>query len=318
VEPNRFRPLEAGIRTARVPDFPYSIIFMVEERTVIVLAAEQQPCTVGQFLGAIFRTTTNHRTVEGYAKAFRQIVSDIFGLSSGRHKYDYRGGGHAEWLAEVHGIKLEEVTPGRVQAWKRAFLAKAGSDTLTRRRARISVNSTMRQARSLFSPRTLRHVQVPLPDPLPFAGVEFEPRQSMKYRSEIDIEELIEAAGKELRDQSPEAYKIFLLGVAVGLRRKEIDLLEWSSFHWEQNVIRIQRTRFFHPKSEDLIGDLPVDPEVMGLFRRYQENSKGSFVIQSQRPPLPVKPRQYYRCEPVFTDLEISRCIPFGRNTDRS
>src|ERR671938_2488 len=37
-EPDRFRPLEAGIRTARVPDFPYSIIFMVEERTVIILA----------------------------------------------------------------------------------------------------------------------------------------------------------------------------------------------------------------------------------------------------------------------------------------
>jgi plasmid stabilization system protein ParE len=36
-EPNRFRPLEVGIRTASVPDFPYSIIFMVEERTVTVL-----------------------------------------------------------------------------------------------------------------------------------------------------------------------------------------------------------------------------------------------------------------------------------------
>lgn len=39
-EPNRFRPLEAGIRTARVPDFPYSIIFMFEERTVVILAVK--------------------------------------------------------------------------------------------------------------------------------------------------------------------------------------------------------------------------------------------------------------------------------------
>jgi len=267
--------------------------------------AEQPPCTVGEFLDAIFRTSTNHRAVEGYAKAFRQIVSDIFGLSSGRHKYDYRGGGHAKWLTEVHGIKLKEVTPARVQAWKRSFLAKAGTDALTRRKARISVNSTMRQARSLFSPKRLRHVQVPLPNPLPFADVEFEPRQSMKYRSSIDIEALIEAANQELRDQSLEAYKVFLLGVAVGLRRKEIDLLEWSSFRWEHNVIRIQPTRFFHPKSEDSIGDLPVDPEVMGLFRQYQEDGTGPFVIQSQRPPLPSKSRQYYRCEPVFTDLVV-------------
>ena len=40
-EPKRYRPLEAGIRTARVPDFPYSIIFMVEGRTVIILAVKQ-------------------------------------------------------------------------------------------------------------------------------------------------------------------------------------------------------------------------------------------------------------------------------------
>ena len=46
-----------------------------------------------------------------------------------------------------------------------------------------------------------------LPDPLPFAGVEFEPRQSMKYRSEIDIQSLVEAANKELREDHREAYK---------------------------------------------------------------------------------------------------------------
>jgi hypothetical protein len=89
------------------------------------------------------------------AKAFRQIVSDTFGLSSDPGKYDSRAGGHAKWLAEVHSIEL------------------------------------------------------PLPDPLPFAGVEFEPRQSMKYRSEIDVEALIGAAGKELRDKRPEARKVF-------------------------------------------------------------------------------------------------------------
>jgi integrase len=190
-----------------------------------------------------------------------------------------------------------------VQEWKRSFLAQAESDTLARRKARISVNSTMRQARSLFSSKMLRHVRLILPDPLPFAGVEFEPRQSMKYRSGIDLAGLIAAANQEFRDAHPEAYKVFLLGVAVGLRRKEVDLLEWSSFLWDQNVIRIQPTRFFHPKSEDSLGDLPVDPKVMALFREYQKNSKGPFVIQSPRPPLPVKPRQYYRCEPVFTVL---------------
>jgi integrase len=263
----------------------------------------EEQCTVGELLEAIFLTTTNQTTVEGYAKSLRRIVSDIFGLSDGYQKHDYRKGGLQKWLANVHNIKLADVTPTRVQEWKQSFVAKAGTDVIALRKARISVNSIMRQARSLFSPKMLRHVDLSLPNPLPFAGVEFEPRQSMKYRSEIDIEALIKAANKELRAAVPEAYKIFLLAVAVGLRRKEIDLLEWSSFLWEENAIRIQPTRFFHPKSEDSIADLPIDAEVMDLFRKYHESPKGVFVIKSNRPPLPAKPQQYYRCEPIFHEL---------------
>src|SRR5207249_6231141 len=124
----------------------------------------------------------------------------------------------------------------------------------------------LRQARSLFSPKRLRQLQLPLPSQLPFDGVDLEPRQSMKYRSEIDIARLIEAAKTDLSDSSPEAYKAFVLAVGAGLRKKEIDLLEWSSFKWKENTIRVEPTRYFHPKSEDSIADVPVDPEVIYLF----------------------------------------------------
>jgi integrase len=262
-----------------------------------------QPCTVGEFLEAIARTTTNQRTVEGYARAFRQIVSEIFGLSNNKLKYDYQSGGRAEWLSKVHAISLAEVTPAKVQEWKRAFLARAGSDATALRTARISLNAIMRQARSLFSPRKLRHVALTLPRPLPFEGVEFEARQSMKYRSEIDVEKLIAHARQELEDNDPEAYKVFLLAVGLGLRRKEIDLLEWPSFRWNENIVRIEPTRYFHPKSEDSIADLPVDPELMDVFRKYHAGAKGSFVVRSPRPPLPPRPHQYFRCDPIFDRL---------------
>jgi integrase len=257
-------------------------------------------CTVGEFLEAVSRTATNRGTVEGYAKNFRRIVSDIFGFSDGAAKYDYRRRGLKEWLAKVHAVRLVDVSPARVHEWKQSFLARAGTAPRSVRRARISVNSIMRQARSLFSPKRLRHLQLRLPSPLPFEGVEFEPRQSMKYRSEIRIEELITSAIEELRLDDPEAYKVFLLAVAAGLRRKEIDLLEWSAFRWDENAISIQPTRYFHPKSEDSIADIPVDAEVTTLFREYHEAAKGTFVIRSKRSPLPAKPQQYYRCEPVF------------------
>jgi hypothetical protein len=81
--------------------------------------------------------------------------------------------------------QLAEMTPARVQEWKRSFLVNAGSDPLSLRRARISVNSLLRQARSLFATKRIRYLQLSLPNPLPFDGVDFEPRQSMKYRSEL-------------------------------------------------------------------------------------------------------------------------------------
>jgi hypothetical protein len=140
---------------------------------------------------------------KGYATAFRTIVSDSFGLSVDQEKYDYYYGGRAEWLTRVHGIALDQITPATIQEWKQSFLAKAGSDPLALRKARISVNSLMRRARSLFSSKILRYLQVAIPSVKPFDGVEFEPRQSMKDRSRLDVCKLIEAANETLKPHNP-------------------------------------------------------------------------------------------------------------------
>jgi integrase len=266
---------------------------------------DPETCTVGSFLDEVFRTATNRSTVEGYAIAFRTIVSDSFGLSADQKKYDYSSGGRAEWLRKVHGIALDQITPTVIQKWKESFLEKAGSDPLALRKARISVNSLMRRARSLFSPKVLRQLRLPSHSPLPFAGVEFEPRQSMKYRSNISVVKLIKLANNELKPSDPPAYMVFLLAVAAGLRRKEIDLLEWSAFRFKENIIRIEPTQFFHPKSEDSIGEIQVDPEIVAIFKQYHAKAKGPFVIPSRRPPKTVLRGDYYRCEPHIERLNV-------------
>jgi hypothetical protein len=115
-------------------------------------------------------------TLESYAKSFRKIVADSMGIESDKTRFDYKGGGHAQWLARVHGIKLRALTPERVQRWKKSFLAKAKADPVSQRRAKVSVNSFLRQARSLFSQRNvLSHLGgIELPGPLPFAQINFE------------------------------------------------------------------------------------------------------------------------------------------------
>jgi hypothetical protein len=114
-------------------------------------------------------------------------VADLSGFSSDPAKYDYRTGGQDEWLTRVHGVKLSDITPAKIQEWKQSFLATAGNHPLAFPKARISVNTFLRRSRSLFSKKVLKQLQLRLPSPLPFDGVEFEPRQSMKYRSDFNV-----------------------------------------------------------------------------------------------------------------------------------
>jgi integrase len=259
--------------------------------------------SIGALLDAIQKTADlEPKTLRAYSSALRRIVNDIAKLSDCRNKYG-NGKAHKAWLQRVEAQKLSLLSPTNIQSWKRDFLARAGHDPLSQRSARTSVNTYLRCARSLFSPKILVHVTLQMPDPLPFASISFEPRGNIKYRSEFDVTELIAAAREELTDKDPEVFKIFCLGCFAGLRRREIDLLEWSSFRWEENLIRIQTTEFFAAKTEDSLGEIPIDPELTQLFRGFCARSSGRFVIESQESPRPELTYAYYRCNELFERL---------------
>jgi Phage integrase family len=261
--------------------------------------------TVGDFLEELkAKATLKEKTLEGYAIAFRKILADAFKVEGGKERFDYQKGGHERWLERINAIKLADVTPDRIQEWKREFLACAGNDPVKRRSAKISLNSFLRRAKSLFSPEITKHLEAAkLPTPLPFDGISFEKRQSMRYRSNFDVSKLIQKAREELAEGEPEQFKIFLLATMAGLRRNEIDKLEWPAFRWAQGVIRIEATKWFHPKSEDSLGDIEVDPELMTLFRGYRAKATGSFVIESRVQPRPDATFEHYRCQSHFEKL---------------
>jgi hypothetical protein len=261
--------------------------------------------TVGDFLDELGRKADlSSKTFASYAIAFRRILADAFRITGGNERFDSRKGGRERWIEKVHAIKLADVTPGKIQEWKRAFLSRAGGDETRKRSASISVNSILRRAKSLFGAEVTKHLEsVKLLSPLPFDGISFEPRQSTRYRSSFDVVKLIEKARAELSTEEPEQFKIFLLATMAGLRRNEIDKLEWSAFRWEKGLIRIEATRWFHPKSEDSIGDVEIDPELAELFRGYRAKAKGNFVIESSNDARPDATYDHYRCQLNFGKL---------------
>jgi integrase len=266
-----------------------------------------QIVTVGQYLEAVKKyTDLSAQTIEAYAKPFRQIVAAVTQIRSTRSRFDYRSGGYQRWVEKVHAVQLSELGGERITVWKKAFIARAGSDELLRRRYTVSANSMLRQARSLFSKRNVlsRLNGIQLPTPLPFEGVNVERRTDTKfYGCGVASEDLFRDAITELGNGRAEELKAFLLALVLGLRRREVDLLEWQSFDFVASTVRIMPTRWYQLKTNESAAVLLVEPEIMSLFRGWFAQQKAdAFVIRSDRQPKAVA-YQWYRCQEVFDAL---------------
>ena len=107
---------------------------------------------------------------------------------------------------------------------------------------------------------------------------------------------------REIAESKNEQFKILLLALGAGLRRNEIDKLEWSSILWDTAVIRIQATRYFQPKTDESDADIDVDPDLLDILRRYYPHARDEFVINGNR-PRPVVTYDCYRCERHYVAL---------------
>jgi integrase len=260
--------------------------------------------TVGQFFTEVSaKAGLRIRTFRNYANCFRTIIAEVFKLRGGGSKFDYHGDGNVQWRTRIDAVKLTKITPARIQAWKVARIKAAGESPSAQRSAKRTVNSYIRCSRALFSRKISKFINITLPEPLPFEGVEMEQSGSMKYQSTIVVADLVTAAKKDLKNEHPEAYKIFLLALFTGLRRNEIDGLEWSALDWQGNVIHVKNTDVLHLKSDESEAAVAVDAEVMAELKELHKLSQTPFVITSHRPPRPDSELAYYRCEPHFDSL---------------
>jgi integrase len=261
--------------------------------------------TVGEYLGKVHASgRLSKRTYADYSKALRRIAASIAGVPDSSSKHDKYHGGREEWLRATDAVKLALFTPEALESWKRAFLGAGKPDPISQRSRRVGVNSYLRRSKCLFAKELLSHLDVALPDPVPFSQVRFEKRVSNKYRSNFDIRLLVAEAKAELADLGKhELFKIFVLAAMVGLRRREIDLLPWTAFRFDQGILRIEATEFFQPKSDESSAELPLEPELISLFRGYHARTKSPFVIENAHDPAPQTAYQSYRCGTEFRAL---------------
>jgi integrase len=259
--------------------------------------------SVGQFVAAATRISSARRhSQEAYAKAFRLIVSEIKGISS-EYKKDFYGGGSAAWRQKVDDVRLDTITPADVVAWKNGRLRANESDALAKRRATVTVNSLIRNAKALFGKKLLPFIEqsLTLSRPLPFEGVSLEKSPSLRYVSKIDAFAILAAARDELAESDQEAFKVMLLALVCGLRRSEIDNLLWRTFDFPNSQLHIESTEYHELKSEDSAGVIDLDADTLALFRGYRaKDPTAVFVITSAYRPRNETKARCYRCNAVF------------------
>jgi integrase len=259
--------------------------------------------SVGALIEAATKVSSARRqTLEGYAKAFRLIVSEVRGIG-GDGKFDAYKGGVKKWRAKVDAVTLDTITPAEILAWKNKRLRAAESDPLAKRRAVVTVNSLMRNAKSLFGKKLLPFIEqsITLPRPLPFDGIALEKEPSLRYISKIDPIAIMAKAREELAEKDPESFKVMILALVCGLRRAEIDNLLWRAFDFTNSSMRVESSEFHELKSEDSAGKVDLDADTLALFRGYRaKKPRAVFVVESPLKHDNKAKAGRYRCNPVF------------------
>ncbi len=271
--------------------------------------------TIGDFLKAVASTNRlEPRTFLGYSNCLRTICAGVFGMRDGREKFDYRLGGSQRFRERIDRIQLERLTADAVSRWARERIANSSGAPEARASARRTVNNYIRSARSLFSTRrrngnpslledVAKLLPSPLPKELPFSGVGLFDSGSMQFKSDGSrIPGLWIAAKRDLADQDPDCFKVFLLASLGGLRRGEIDGLEWRMVDLNKGVIHLEQTEWLRLKSDDSRRNVALDREVVEeLVALHRDGSQ--FVVDSSWRARTDSVRRYYRCQPVFDRL---------------
>lgn len=264
---------------------------------------EQPELTVGTFIKtAVSISSARSQSINAYTKAFRRIVSEIKGISNAG-KHVACGSGSTDWRSKVDAVELITIAPTDVIAWKNKRLRDAEADPLAKRRAVVTVNSLIRNAKALFGKKVLPFAKqsLKLPCPLPFEGVTLEKPPSMRYVSKIDPYALLATAKEELLESAPEAFKVLILALVCGLRRSEIDNLLWRAFDFPGSSVRVETSEFHQLKSEDSAGVIDLDPDTLALFRGFRaRHPKSIFVIESSKQPRTQMKSRGYRCDEAF------------------
>jgi integrase len=175
---------------------------------------------------------------------------------------DYRSNLEAHLLPGFGEMRLEEITPAVIDAWRGSL---TGLSNRTKNKLLVVMHGVMRRAQSVWGLSTN-----------PVAAVERHPQRSsgdIDVFSPEEVMALVRAAASE------QDAAIFLTAAFTGLRRGELLALRWRDVDFGGSVIRVRASyaggRVTTPKSGK-VRSVPMAPSVASALARLGQ--RGWFV----------------------------------------
>ncbi len=198
-------------------------------------------------------------TARNYINALRRIAAGIAGVPESR--------GNRRLLA-IDRLPISILTAKAVETWRVNYISAAGTGYGAKRSRQESAASTIQHAKNCFGEHSRQCAEFDFPAEIPLLGVRSKhPGGRGRHRSLMPIADLMHAASTQLKNLNPEAYKIFLLGLAGGLRAGEIDQLRWGALCFDTNTIALHESAYMVLKTAGSERPAPIDPWALAEIR---------------------------------------------------
>lgn len=185
--------------------------------------------------------------------------------------------------ADPRSQRLTVLTKELARKFQTKRQLAAGADFTAKERANGTINSMLRQAKSVFSKRSLEFYQgLKLPDLTGFMGITrlAEADHSYQPLNEFTVARM-QAAAQKLKNENPPLYLVYLLFLRMGLRNSEIVSAKWTWVEENQNgaSLAIVTRPDFKPKGKEGLVPIPKD-----VLAELQAQRKDEFLIPATTP----------------------------------
>lgn len=240
--------------------------------------------TVGEYLAAVKEIWIVRELTywEAYGK-FRRLVSLVLGFEA-KAEEKWCGPKRVEtpWQKRINAVRISALTPAAVTATMESYLKARGGNAENQLAAKHTINSLVRNSRSLFSRKKIvPRLKIGVPEILPFDGVRLlnEKMGEFRFQRLVDVNALIVSAHEELAHTNPQLFTIFLLAIGAGLRRGEIDRLRWRELVQISQQVEVIKSDVFDPKSYTSLRKVKLPPQFYEIVLRFRgDASLDAFV----------------------------------------